>query len=125
MIDFISIGSPGFAQLGQIDYYDKLAVEKAIVKVYLETNYLIPLSLSGICWFKWKSFDHDFGTYHELCLIYNRTVVDNWELDDDNGGYEKHDAFWEFANECESMDLEELEQECINLVKIEELCVME
>lgn len=112
-MDYINIGSPGFAQVGQSDYHDRLQVEKAVVKLHIEKNYPIPMDLQDICYFKWKSFPHDFGTYHELCLIYNNKYIDMWEEDDD----ERAQMFWEFANKCECMDFDLLEEECKQLVE--------
>ena len=110
-MDYINIGSPGYAQVGQSDYNEKLNIEKVVVNLHVEKNYPIPLKLQDICYFKWKAFQHDFGTYHELCLVYDDKYLNT--LEDDN---EIIDIFWEFANKCECMDFELLEEECIFLV---------
>lgn len=115
-MDYFNIGSPGYAQVGQDDYYDKLKIEKAVVNLHIEKEYPIPEELKDICYFKWKSFPHDFGTYHELCLIYNNRIVDEWEENDDP----RAQQFWDFANKCEDMDFDKLEQECIELASFKE-----
>ena len=101
--DYQSIGSNGFAQVGQDDYREKAMIELKYLKGIAERDYPIPEQLHGQVEFRIKSFPHDFGRYHELCVVYNDEL--------NITGHEEEqlpltDMFWEWFNEVECMDLE-------------------
>lgn len=96
-MEYLVIGSAGFAQYGDPDQYQKAIVEGQVVMDALRLKHPIPKEFQGVCRFRWKRFPYDDGSYHEAVLEYNDRQVLEWELDDE----EKHDRFWEFANLCE------------------------
>lgn len=112
MIDYFYIGSNGFAQVGDPLYHEKNLAERAIIFQILEENkqLQIPDEFYGIAMFSWKAQQHDFGTYHDLNVKYNDTIVSRWEDDDP----EKHDRFYEWINLLESFDFEtpEITERC-------------
>lgn len=65
MRELYNIGSTGFAQVGQNDYWEKQKFEGDYLKMRVMKEIGEPPAGS---WLKWKGFPHDFGTYHELCL---------------------------------------------------------
>ena len=101
-MDYLYIGSNGFAQVGQPDFYQKNKVEMRVLMKYLETNYPIPEEFSDIYQYKVKWFIHDFGSYSEIVLVYNDRLLQQWE----DNEQEKYDRFWNWFNEIESVDLE-------------------
>lgn len=101
-MDYLCIGSNGFAQVGSSDFFEKNAVELKYLLDYLQTNFPIPEDLKSICWYKEKWFRHDFGDYSEIVLIYKDRVLEEWE----DEGDERADKLWDWFNEIESIDLE-------------------
>ncbi len=58
------------------------------------------------CYFSVKSFQHDFGTYHEIVLYYDDTLIDEWEYSEDETLTDLQDQFWEWFHTVEAFDLE-------------------
>jgi hypothetical protein len=69
---------------------------------YLKDNYPIPEEFSFMCYYKVKWFNHDFGMYSEIVLIYDDYILNQWDEDDP----ERFDRFWDWFNDVESIDLE-------------------
>jgi hypothetical protein len=118
MIDWIYIGSNGFAQVGDPLYHEKNLAEKAIIFQLLRENkeLQVPEEFYGIAGFQWKAQSHDFGTYHDLAIKYNDTYIcqlEDSEVEEDNA---KHDRFWKWINTIESFDFEtpEITEMCEN-----------
>lgn len=109
-LDYITIGSNGFAQVGRPDYWEKQLVERAVLMQHMAENFPVPDDLKHLCHYKWMGFPHDFGTYHELVLCYDRYSLE--EIDDESTEYEieLYKPFWAFFQACEreSMETEEL-----------------
>jgi hypothetical protein len=101
-MDYLCIGSNGFAQVGNPEFYQKNEIEMNYLLEYLQTNYPVPEELKSICWYKEKWFRHDFGDYSEMVLVYNNRVLEDWEESDPD----KFDRFWDWFNEIESVNLE-------------------
>jgi len=101
-MDYLCIGSNGFAQLGSSDFCEKNEVEMKYLLEYLLTNHPIPEEFSTLCWYKEKWFRHDFGDYSEIVLIYKDRILEDWEETET----EKFDRFWDWFNDIESVDLE-------------------
>lgn len=101
-MDYLCIGSNGFAQVGNPEFYQKNEIEMKFLMEYLQTNYPIPEGFKSICWYKEKWFRHDFGDYSEIVLIYKDRILEEWEESDPD----KFDKFWEWFNEIESVNLE-------------------
>jgi len=106
--DYLNIGCTGFAQLGKPDYSAKAAVEMRVCEEFIEQAFPVPPQFLGIAWITSKSFDHDFGRYKEIVIIYDRTLIDSWEDEDDEAyDIDKHIAFWEWANACEGFNFDD------------------
>ena len=116
-MDFINIGSIGFAQVGSEDYYTTRRIERDVIYEFIQNDkrFKIPEQFSGMCHLAIKSFDHDFGSYDELVLKYNENILEQWAYDEDENDEEGQNvAFWAFVNSLESIDFEteELMNEC-------------
>lgn len=107
-IDYVYIGSNGFAQVGDPLYHDKNAAEKTVIFQILEkTECLhIPDQFKGIASFQWKAQQHDFGTYHDLVIRYNYIYLSELEDSEDPEKVELFNLFWNWANAVESFDFE-------------------
>ena len=101
--DYIVIGSIGYAQLGQDDYYQKEQVERKVLIDLVKENELfhVPEKLHGKCYLKHKAFQHECGTYKELCVIYHDDV-------------DEEEEFWDWVNSMEEFDFEseEIMEKC-------------
>lgn len=77
MRDYMSIGpSPceeDCAQLGSEGYYERMKEETKRYKEQLERRF--PNLPEGVR-FVVKAFEHDFGTYHEVCVVYDDSKED-------------------------------------------------
>ena len=104
--DYITLGSNGFAQVGRPEYPEKQLSEKAVLMQHMKENFPVSESLQHLCFYQWKSFPHDFGTYHELVLCYDRLFFDHVTDDSDEKELELETQFWDFANRCERESLE-------------------
>ena len=100
MLDYITAGSIGFAQVGTDFYLEKQKVETNILLDIIQENeiFKVPKELQNKAYFRMKKFYHDFGSYKELCVIYDRD-----EIEDDE---EMNDIFWNWFYEVESFDYE-------------------
>lgn len=101
--DYIVLGSVGYAQVSQDDYFKKEKVESAVLVDLIINNsiFKIPDEFLSNCFLRLKKFQHDFGSYKELCLIYNQDFFD--DLEDDE---ELNEKFWNWVNEMECFDYE-------------------
>ena len=72
--DYITLGSTPSdelcAQVGSDDYYELSRIECLVFKRMLERKFPIFTSLQNDCYYKTKCFEHDFGTYREVCIFY-------------------------------------------------------
>ena len=105
-MDYLVVGSNGFAQVGDPDYFTKAKIELRIVHEFLHANYPVPDELASRAYYYIKAFNHDFGTYHELVIIFDDnylSTLEESELESDNDLFDK---FWEWFNSVESVDLE-------------------
>lgn len=71
--DFLTLGPTPFgedcAQVGTSDYYVRAIEETRRYKEMLEKKFPdLPQGLT----FETKAFPHDFGTYHEVVVVYDR-----------------------------------------------------
>ena len=105
--DTLSIGSTPYgedcAQVGSTEY-DYATRARAECKAFMQQiakHY--PEPDNG--YLKIKANPHDFGTYHELVIVYDDQALD--ELSKSNPAL--LDRFWEWEAEAESLDLESLE----------------
>lgn len=95
MIEKISLGSTGFAQVGDPDYYDKQRVEGSYLLRTLREAFKEKLAKFNAS-LHWVANPHDFGTYHDLEIWCN---IDAFPED-------QQDEVWDFINEMEGIDWE-------------------
>ena len=101
IMDYLTIGSNGFTQVGKPDFHEKNRIEMRVLLEYLENNYPILEEFWQMCDYKIKWFNHDFGMYSEIVLIYNDSLLYLWEESDPD----KFNRYWEWFNDIESVDL--------------------
>lgn len=101
-MDYLVIGSNGFAQVGDPEYFKKNKIEMKVLMDYIENNYPIPEEFWHICDYRVKWFSHDFGRYSEIVLIYDDYILNQYEEDNP----EKFKRFWDWFNMIESVNLE-------------------
>jgi len=101
-MDYLVIGSNGFAQVGRPDFYEKNKVEMNILLEYLKNNHPIPEEFWNMCEYRIKWFTHDFGRYSEIVLIYDDYILNQW----DEVNPDKFNRFWNWFNQVEGVDLE-------------------
>jgi len=105
-MDYLVVGSNGFAQVGDPDYFTKAKIELRILLEFLQTNYPVPEEFASKANYSIKSFNHDFGTYHEVVVIFDDqylSALEDSELEPDTALFYK---FWNWFNSVESVDLE-------------------
>ena len=102
IMDYLTIGSNGFAQVGRPDFSEKNRIEMRVLMQYIAENYPVPDEFAFMGRYKVKWFSHDFGMYSEIVFIYDDSLLYQWEEDDP----EKFDRFWNWFNDIESVNLE-------------------
>lgn len=124
-MDYLVVGSNGFAQVGDPDYFTKAKIELRILHEFLQANYSVPDEFASKAYYCIKAFNHDFGTYHEAVVIFDDhylSILEESELESENELFEK---FWNWFNLVESVDLEsedltgQIQQAYQNTLKIE------
>jgi len=73
---------------------------------FLQTNYPIPDEFASKGYYYIQAFNHDFGTYHEVVVIFDDqylSTLEDSELEPDTALFDK---FWNWFNSVESVDLE-------------------
>ena len=106
-MDYLNVGANGFAQVGDPDYYSKNKIEMNYLLELVKSKFPVPEELKNLdCYFTVKSFPHDFGTYHEIVLFYDDTLIYEWEFSEDESLTDLQDQFWEWFHAVEDFDLE-------------------
>lgn len=105
-MDFICIGANGFAQVGDQFYYEKSKIEMNVLIDHVRSVCPVPDKFMAYAQFKVKSFPHEFGTYHEIVLLYDDYTVDRWAESEDMEKQKLSDEFWEWVWSAEAVDLE-------------------
>ena len=101
-MDYLNIGSNGFAQVGSQDFFQKNRGEMKVLIEYLNTSHPIPDEFAHMCFYRTKWFSHDFGNYSEIVLMYDDTILNQW----DENEPEKFERFWEWFDGVECVDME-------------------
>jgi len=101
-MDYLVIGSNGFAQVGDPEYFEKNKVEMRVLMEHLKNNHLISEEFWHMCDYRVKWFTHDFGRYSEIVLIYDDYILNQWNEDNSD----KFNRFWDWFNDIEAIDLE-------------------
>jgi hypothetical protein len=100
--DIIYLGTVGFAQVGTDTYKAKAAIERQIMTAFFtESDQLkVPLKFHDKAYFYWNLCPHDFGSYYDFQIAYDRDTIDDWEDDDEM--LQDYAEFWDWANNCEN-----------------------
>lgn len=105
-MDYLVVGSNGFAQVGDPDYFAKAKIELRILLEFLHANYPVPNEFASKACFSIKVFNHDFGTYHEVVALFDDQYLTTLEESEHESNNELFDKFWNWFNTVESVDLE-------------------
>ncbi len=76
-MDYLVVCSNGFAQVGDPDYFSKAKIELRILLEYFQANYPVPAEFTTRVYYSIKAFNHDFGTYHEIVVIFDDQCLSN------------------------------------------------
>ncbi len=106
LMDYLVVGSNGFAQVGDPDYFTKAKIELRILLEYFQANYPVPDEFASKAYYSTKAFSHDFGTYHELVVIFDDQYLSALEESKIELENELFDKFWDWFNTVESVDME-------------------
>lgn len=114
--DYEVIGSIGFAQVGTGEYFAKEKVEKKVIVDLINERksiFQVPIGLIGIARLSYKGFPHDFGTYYELVVVYDDSLVSQSE--------EIETELWDWINKMQEFDFEseEIMERCNELYRSE------
>lgn len=103
----ISIGSIGFAQLGEKNYQEKGKIERSVLYEVISSEYFdVPELLRSLVRVTVKKFYYeDMGNYDEVVLLYD-TSIDRYEDSENEEEQEVFDAFVEYINKIQSFDFE-------------------
>jgi len=105
-MDYLVIGSNGFAQMGDSRFYEKLKVEMRVLLDYFHSGFPIPQKFKTLAYYSVKTFHHDFGDYQEIVLWYDREYFDSLEESEVEADLQMFNLFWSWFNVIESVDLE-------------------
>lgn len=105
-MDYLVLGSNGFAQVGDPDYFAKIKIELSILLDFFKVNHPIPEPFINMAYYSQKAFPHDFGTYHEIVIMYDDCKLSGWEASELDLENELFDKFCEWFNSAEAVDLE-------------------
>lgn len=114
-MNYIVLGSIGFAQFGTDDYHQKRSIENKVLNKIAIDNFSIPERISHMCYISIKSFPYEYGSYDELVLMYNESLLNEWEIAFDNWDEDVANEplesqlftiFWTFANQAQEFDFE-------------------
>ena len=105
-MDYLVLGSNGFAQMGDSSFYEKLKIEMRVLLDYFRHNLPIPRMFKTWAYYSIMTFHHDFGDYQEIVLWYDREYVDSLEDSEIESEMQVHELFWSWFRVIESVDLE-------------------
>ena len=105
-MDYLVLGSNGFAQIGDSSFYEKLKIEMRVLLNYFHSSFPIPWKFKTLAYYSVKSFHHDFGDYQEIVLWYDREYVDSLEDSEIESEMQVYELFWSWFRVIESVDLE-------------------
>jgi hypothetical protein len=105
-MDYLVIGSNGFAQMGDSAFYNKQKIEMRVLLDFFHANFAIPQKYKTLAYYSVKTFHHDFGDYQEIVLWHDREYFDSLEESEVEADQEMYDLFWSWFKVIESVDLE-------------------
>jgi hypothetical protein len=106
-MDYLVLGSNGFAQMGDSAFYKKLKIEMRVLLDYFHHTYPIPRKFKTMAYYSVKTFPNDFGEYQEIVLWYDRDYIEALEISETEPDHETYDLFWSWFRVIESADLED------------------
>jgi hypothetical protein len=106
IMDYLVLGSNGFAQMGDSAFYKKLKIEMRVLLDYFHSSFPIPQKFKTMAYYSVKTFQHDFGDYQEIVLWYDRDYIDSLDESEIESDNEFFDLFWTWFRVIESTDLE-------------------
>jgi hypothetical protein len=105
-MDYLVLGSNGFAQMGDSSFYEKLKIEMRVLLNYFHSSFPIPWKFKTLAYYSVKTFHHDFGDYQEIVLWYDREYLDSLEDSEIESEMQVFEVFWSWFRVIESVDLE-------------------
>jgi hypothetical protein len=108
-MDYLVLGSNGFAQMGDSAFYKKLKIEMRVLLDYFHSSFPIPQKFKSMAYYSVKTFQHDFGDYQEIVLWFDRDYIETLEESENESDQEVFDLFWTWFRVIESADLEDEE----------------
>ena len=105
-MDYLVLGSNGFAQMGDSAFYKKLKIEMRVLLDYFHTSFPIPQKFKRMAYYSVKTFQHDFGDYQDIVLWYDREYIDSLEESEIETEMQVYEVFWSWFRVIESADLE-------------------
>ena len=80
-----------------------------ILLEYFQANYPVPDEFVQKAYYHIKAFNHDFGIYHEVVVIFDDQYLSTLKDSELELDIELFNKFWEWFNSVESVDLESQE----------------
>jgi hypothetical protein len=106
IMDYLVLGSNGFAQMGDSVFYGKLKIEMRILLNYFHSSFPIPQKFKTLAYYSVKTFSHDFRNYQEIVLWYDQEYLDSLEESEIESETQVFEVFWSWFRVIESADLE-------------------
>lgn len=79
-MDYLTLGqtpaNEDGASVGEANYPERSKIECRVWKHQLLRVFPVPNKLDGLVHYQAKSFDHDFGVYREVCVVYSNAIGD-------------------------------------------------
>ena len=99
--DYIALGTLGYAQVGTPHYDSRIIVERKVIDSFFKRPELeVPEQFEDIAHFRWIRCPHDFGSYWDFQISYERDTIEEYEEEEDD--YEKFVEFWDWVHKCEN-----------------------
>ncbi len=106
IMDYLVLGSNGFAQMGESAFYKKLKIEMRVLLDYFYSSFPIPQKFKTLAYYSIKTFHHDFGDYQEIVLWYDRTYFESLEESEIESETQILEVFRTWVHVIDSADLE-------------------
>ena len=105
-MDYLVLGSNGFAQMGESAFYKKLKIEMRVLLDYFHSSFPIPQKFKTLAYYSIKTFHHDFGDYQEIVLWYDRSYFESLEESEIESETQILEVFRTWFHIIDSADLE-------------------
>jgi hypothetical protein len=105
-MDYLVLGSNGFAQMGDSAFYKKLKIEMRVILDYFHSSFPIPQKFKTLAYYSIKTFHHDFGDYQEIVLWYDRSYFESLEESEIESETQILEVFRTWFHIIDSADLE-------------------